>query len=301
MSQLRLPRTSPFASIPHRRVSAACTSFADVPPFCLVFRPGCGRRCLPRARFARARLAEDRPAIQTHVSSELPVSFGQRMPRFAVWIVIPFLTFGCEKGTPSADLTQSASDVTPDSAGLDQKPVSVSTGAEASLISVDFHAGFDPRFSRGTLAIGSAAPPVTDLKWMRGQPVETFAGDQVYVVEFWATWCGPCLQSLLHLADLQKVYGSQVRVIGVTDEDQEAVEVFLKQKARGVENTWSEVLNYSIALDKNVRPAATGWTIPVNRGFPVPLLLANRESLNGSVIRWPSTARCRPSSRAHGI
>ncbi|MEI7702531.1 MAG: redoxin domain-containing protein [Planctomycetia bacterium] len=180
------------------------------------------------------------------------------MQRIAVWMLIPFLTFGCEKGAPSADFTQSASDDSTDSAGMDEKPVSVSTSPEASMISVDFRAGFDPRFSRGTLAIGADAPPVTDLKWMRGQSIETFAADQIYVVEFWATWCGPCLQSLLHLADLQKVYGSQVRVIGVTDEDQEAVEAFLKQKARGVENTWSEVLNYSIALDEK-RTASGDW------------------------------------------
>jgi len=180
------------------------------------------------------------------------------MPRFAVWILIPWIAFGCEKGSQTVDFTQPASESALASAIAIEKPVGVTISPEASMISVDFNTRFDPRFSRGTLAIGSAAPPVTDLKWIQGQPVDAFAADQVYVVEFWATWCGPCLQSMLHLSDLQKSYGSQVQILSITDEDQEAVNAFLKQKARGIENTWGEVLNYSIALDQK-RTASANW------------------------------------------
>ena len=180
------------------------------------------------------------------------------MQRIAVWMLISCVLFGCENAGPSVDLTRSAADEVSDGTGVDEKPVSVSTSPEAALISVDFNASLIPGPSRGTLSIGSVAPQFTDLKWIRGLPVTTFAKDQVYVVEFWATWCGPCLQSVLHLADLQKTWGSKVQFIGITDEEQEAVDAFLQQKARGFESTWGDVLNYSIALDQK-RIASGDW------------------------------------------
>jgi thiol-disulfide isomerase/thioredoxin len=66
------------------------------------------------------------------------------------------------------------------------------------------------------------------------EPVKRFAPGNVYVVEFWATWCGPCIQSMPHLAELQKEYANQgVQIISVSDEDLETVEGFLDRDVRG--------------------------------------------------------------------
>lgn len=127
-----------------------------------------------------------------------------------------------------------------------------------SRISVGFRAQLDPSFSRGTLAIGAPAPQFLPSSWLRGEPLTEFTPGVVYVVEFWATWCGPCLQSMPHLAQLQRQYGTQVRVIGVTDESQEILEAFLSEKARGFENTWSELLTYSLAVD-STRQLNSTW------------------------------------------
>lgn len=50
----------------------------------------------------------------------------------------------------------------------------------------------------------------------------------VIVVEFWATWCGPCLQTIPHLNELHREYKDRgVLFIGISDEDAKTVTNFM--------------------------------------------------------------------------
>ena len=65
------------------------------------------------------------------------------------------------------------------------------------------------------LFIGSKAPELQIAKFVKGDSVDGFEKDQVYVVEFWATWCGPCIAAFPHLSELQAEHGEKVQFIGV--------------------------------------------------------------------------------------
>ena len=65
------------------------------------------------------------------------------------------------------------------------------------------------------LNIGDPAPPLRVREWIKGSPVKKFEKGKVYVIEFWATWCRPCIASMPHLSALSRKYKDKVTVIAI--------------------------------------------------------------------------------------
>ena len=91
--------------------------------------------------------------------------------------------------------------------------------------------------------VGDQAPKLQTGQWVQGEPVPAFDTNHVYIVEFWATWCGPCVQSIPHLNQVwQKFKDKGVVVIGqdIWDSDP-AVAPFVKKMGTN--------MTYRVALD----------------------------------------------------
>lgn len=72
--------------------------------------------------------------------------------------------------------------------------------------------------------VGRPAPALA-LRAIDGSSIATPVG-QVTVLDFWATWCKPCLYTTPHLADLAKAH-PDLHVIGISDDDVEALRTHL--------------------------------------------------------------------------
>lgn len=99
------------------------------------------------------------------------------------------------------------------------------------------------------LSIGDPAPPVTIADWVKGSQFDSFQQNKVYVVEFWATWCAPCIESMPHMSDLQAKYGERVQFVGITDESRQQIEAFLESP--DATGTRGDRIQYTLAIDKD--------------------------------------------------
>jgi len=92
------------------------------------------------------------------------------------------------------------------------------------------------------LTVGDPAPKLQVKEFVKGEPVKEFEKGKTYVVEFWATWCGPCRTSIPHLTELQKKH-KDVTFIGVSvwEESQAAVAPYVKEMG--------DKMDYRVALD----------------------------------------------------
>lgn len=90
--------------------------------------------------------------------------------------------------------------------------------------------------SNKSVAVGQPAPEL-DLAKLLQAPQEEFDGlsslkDNVVILEFWATWCGPCVKSIPHMNELaEKLADKPVRFISITAEDETDIAKFLKKKS----------------------------------------------------------------------
>lgn len=107
-----------------------------------------------------------------------------------------------------------------------------------------------------TLKPGAKAPGLDIEHWVSNgkgkfKQINEFEDGKVYVVEFWATWCPPCIASMPHLSKLQEKYADKgLQIISISDEKLETVESFLEGDVRGGEGTYSELTStYCLTTD----------------------------------------------------
>ena len=92
-----------------------------------------------------------------------------------------------------------------------------------------------------TLKVGDPAPALAVDKWVKGEPVAALQKGTVYVVECWATWCGPCRATIPHLTELQKKYKEAVFIGVAVNDEISKVKEFVK--------TMGDKMDYRVGTD----------------------------------------------------
>lgn len=133
-----------------------------------------------------------------------------------------------------------------------------------------------PQPAQAALSVGDPAPKLQVAKWMQGEPVKEFEREHVYIVEFWATWCGPCRVSIPHLNALHEKFKDKgIIVIGqdVWENDETKVEPFVKKMGKD--------MTYRVALDDKSQKAkgamSETWMAAAGRGGIPSAFVVNKQ------------------------
>jgi cytochrome c biogenesis protein CcmG/thiol:disulfide interchange protein DsbE len=111
--------------------------------------------------------------------------------------------------------------------------------------------------------IGQKAPELQVEKWLSEKPDTT---GKFVMIDFWATWCGPCLKAIPELNGFAEKFKDKLVVIGISDEPEEKVKALKTPK-----------VNYFSAIDTQAR---TKKELAVE-GIPHVILLDPQ-----GIVRW---------------
>lgn len=122
---------------------------------------------------------------------------------------------------------------------------------------------------------GSPAPALKIREWLKGQPIERLDPKGTYVIEFWATWCGPCIESIPHLSELASKHPSIV-FLGVS-----VLEESTDDHIKSFVDKMGEKMAYRVAYSGNKDGMAETWLKPAFQdGIPTSFVV------KGGSIQW---------------
>lgn len=109
------------------------------------------------------------------------------------------------------------------------------------------------------LAPGDRISPdaLAKAEFVQGEAPASWEPGKVYVLECWATWCGPCIAAIPHVDGLYDKYHEQgLNVIGVNvfEDGRDKVAAFVKKKAHG--------MSYPVAYTGKGGAFEKEWLVP---------------------------------------
>jgi thiol-disulfide isomerase/thioredoxin len=135
-------------------------------------------------------------------------------------------------------------------------------------------------FTIGRAATGKPLPAF-QLKTLKGESVDSKAlSGRVLILNFWATWCGPCKEEMPSLERLRQKFSSeQLQILAVTTDI----------RPREIESFWKQLdLHFEVLLDEQEELSQALMV----RNLPTTILVDTHGRIRGRVMgprEWDGT------------
>ncbi len=139
-----------------------------------------------------------------------------------------------------------------------------------------------PAFVAPLLNIGDDAPELAVTEFVKGAPVGAFENGNVYLIDFWATWCGPCIRSMPHLSELQEKHsGDGLQVVAVDIWETKRTEdgpkpIVGEERTKLVKEfveKHDENMRYTVAIDGEQKLEEHWMKASGQRGIPTAMII----------------------------
>ncbi len=128
------------------------------------------------------------------------------------------------------------------------------------------------------LKVGSKAPALSLESFVQGEEVKEFEAGTPYVIEFWATWCPPCVASVPHLNQLQKDH-PEVVFIGVAGSQREETPEAKAAKVKSFVESKGENMTYRVAMDNDGSMSKDWMQAASKQGIPCAFVVNGKGKL----------------------
>lgn len=135
------------------------------------------------------------------------------------------------------------------------------------------------------LQLGDKAPELRYGQWLKGTPIKQYEPGRLYLVEFWATWCGPCIQMMPHLSTLAKEREKEITVIGVNiweahGDSAKPYNTYLPKVERFVKQM-GDKMAYNVSMDTDDQYMGNNWMKAAGQeGIPCSFMIKD------GIIQW---------------
>lgn len=119
-----------------------------------------------------------------------------------------------------------------------------------------------------TALLGKPPPPLVLGTWVKGEPITALTPGKVWVVDFWATWCGPCKAAIPHLTELAHQHAGKVEVLGISisEKQKDATDTAYQQLVQAFVDKQGERMDYRVATDTPDKTMHRTWFKPAGTG-----------------------------------
>ncbi len=133
------------------------------------------------------------------------------------------------------------------------------------------------------LTTGSTFPDMV-INHISNAPVKEFylgkaKDNKFYILNFWGTWCSPCIPEMDSLAKLQKQFGAKVQVIAISDDNEARKKKYLQNKPSAI---WLAT-DTSYTLYNMLGLAFVGQSIIVNPAKKI-VAMVRTDSINAQLL-----------------
>lgn len=134
-----------------------------------------------------------------------------------------------------------------------------------------------------TLKPGMSAPGIVTAKWIKGEEVKSFEKGKVYVIEFWATWCGPCRGAMPHLSEVANKYKGKATIFSINTNElaySKNKNADYIAKAEHFVERLGDGMDYAVGIDTRDTTMWSTWIKPTGfEGIPKAYIIGRDQKI----------------------